>query len=282
MGLAHSYNSLVVFGDSLSDTGNLCGPCGSNPENELVDYDHLFCEMYLSGFTDGLLWTEYLAEHIGHLGFKPSDHGGHNFAIGGATSENLAEQVKACLARELVINPSTLVVLWVGGNDVKNYFKDNMTIPKHGDGPLTRRILRNLEKSIRQLAAKGAKSFLIPNLPPLDQAPLVKALLTMQNLFLPLYSSAPAGALTLSERIKTTIVHFNTQQKNLLARLKHDLDIEIHEIDVFELFSEAIAESDKNLFFYDGFHPSWFAHRLIARKAVQVITHDLKRTRASN
>lgn len=268
---AQAYTSIRAFGDSLSDTGNICGPCGSNLELEIVDFDSSFCNLYPNGFTDGLLWTQRLAEYVGHTEFRPSDHGGHNFAVGGATSNGLASQIDACLAREPQIDSSTLVVLWIGGNDVKNYFKNHLSPPKSGDGELTRIILKDLKKNIRKLTESGAKSFLIPNLPPLDQAPLVKILLSMQSFFAPLSTTGPKGALTLTERIQMTIRHYNTEQHKLLARLRVELNIEIHEMDTFELFSEALKESTENLFFTDGFHPSQYAHELLARKAIEII-----------
>src|SRR3954468_5021943 len=56
---ASAFEHLVVFGDSLSDTGNA------------------------GRFSNGPVWVEYLADRLG-LTLSPSQRGGSNFAVGGA------------------------------------------------------------------------------------------------------------------------------------------------------------------------------------------------------
>lgn len=89
---ASAYSNLVVFGDSLSDTGNnalvLNGYFDSLnlpvPAVNIVDNStHTPIPSSFGTYSNGLVWTQYLAQSLG-LPLAPSLAGGTNYAFGGA------------------------------------------------------------------------------------------------------------------------------------------------------------------------------------------------------
>ena len=104
------FDNLVIFGDSLSDVGNL----------------YKFLPYWNGRFSNGPVWIEQLAADLGMLAPTPSSLGGNNFAWGGAQTgtgssaapvvPNVREQVGLYLATE-VVSPTALYVLWAGAND---------------------------------------------------------------------------------------------------------------------------------------------------------------------
>jgi phospholipase/lecithinase/hemolysin len=93
-----SFSSLVVIGDSLSDSGNA------------------------GRFSDGPVWVEHVADRLA-VTLRPSRLGGTNLAVGGArvtgTPTDLRGQADAFLAaRGGRLDPAALYVVWGGANDL--------------------------------------------------------------------------------------------------------------------------------------------------------------------
>src|SRR5918997_5204679 len=93
-----SFESLIVLGDSLSDTGNA------------------------GRFSNGPVWVEHVAERIGAR-LRPSGEGGTNYAVGGARARggptDLRAQADAFLsAWRGQLDPTTLYIVYGGGNDL--------------------------------------------------------------------------------------------------------------------------------------------------------------------
>lgn len=102
---AMAFNSLTIFGDSLSDTGNNGRWVWNNTQNALYD--------------------EQLATQYG-LRLTPSDKGGSNYAAGGATAvptlnpeDNTRNQLQQWLTQTGgKADKNGLYIHWVGGNDL--------------------------------------------------------------------------------------------------------------------------------------------------------------------
>jgi phospholipase/lecithinase/hemolysin len=267
------FNQLVVFGDSLSDTGNLSKGLGGlfPPSPPFFD----------GRFSDGPLWLEYLAPELGISQVI-------DFAVGGSTSgrSNIASLLAAgqdlgklpgvldqidLFAGQLAAsgapqaNPNALYVVWGGANDF-------LALPQD---PLAaiRSVLAsvgNVAQAVTTLAGLGAKTILVPNLPDLGVTPFVAT----RNL-------------TIQATIFSSL--FNTLLLGTLGSLESDLGIDIVQVDTFSL-SEAIARRPSEfgftntttpLFqqlvnqptqlvnpgtfvFADDFHPTTAVHRLIS------------------
>jgi outer membrane lipase/esterase len=80
------YDSLVVFGDSLSDSGNNAILIGSNAGQNIDGNTYVPTQPYGSGvYSNGPVWASDAASAMG-VTLQPSLGGGTNYAFGGATT----------------------------------------------------------------------------------------------------------------------------------------------------------------------------------------------------
>jgi len=168
---AGPFTSMVVFGDSLSDTGNLFDATGGTQPPAGQPY-------FNGRFSNGPVWVETLAAGLGlpNAALRLS-LGGSNYAFAGART-GLAGEPPGLLAQiagiwgpaNAVANPNALYVVVAGGNDLR----DARSAP--GNNAATRQdaaqaAATNLFNSVALLAQKGAKNVLIANLPDLGATP---------------------------------------------------------------------------------------------------------------
>lgn len=160
--------ALLVFGDSLCDTGNA---------RALRGEEAVPCPPHWRGRRcDGPLWVETLAARLGLPPPLPSATGGSNHACGGARSgtghtakgmANLLEQVEH-YARGVEATPGALrdealVVLRAGAND----YLDAPPSPAVAEA-----VNRHLLQAIQRLAPLGLRRFLVPSELPWGHSPL--------------------------------------------------------------------------------------------------------------
>jgi phospholipase/lecithinase/hemolysin len=156
--------SLLVFGDSLSDTGNISARTfGFSPGSS-----------YFQGrFSNGPIWIDRLATRYGIPAPTPSVRGGQNYAQGGARVSQTAtffilqvpsfqSQVASYVSSGPAVTASTLVTIWIGGNDFLN-FQAGVTDPLA--------LAATVESSMLSLTGKGARNFMLLNLPPIGSTP---------------------------------------------------------------------------------------------------------------
>jgi outer membrane lipase/esterase len=140
---------MVVFGDSLSDSGNA------------------------GRFSNGPNWAEQLAERL-KVPLRPSQAGGTNFAVGGARLDaasgptSLRNQADLYLRRAKPAG-RVLHIVYGGGNDL-------LGVAGAPDGhSAVERAVRSLKTIISDLAHQGATDVLVPNLPDVGITPAVGA-----------------------------------------------------------------------------------------------------------
>jgi cholinesterase len=144
------FTDLVVFGDSLSDSGNA------------------------GRFADGPVWVEHLAGRFG-LALLPSRLGGTNHAVGGARAQggpsDLRAQADAFLAaaRRGGLDPRALYIVYGGGNDLL------AAVPVPDRDALARASATAIGGIVADLAAAGASDILVPNLPDIGLTPVLRA-----------------------------------------------------------------------------------------------------------
>jgi phospholipase/lecithinase/hemolysin len=286
--LAHAqdYTSIVVFGDSLSDTGNVAdltyakygvripGPYADYTDGRFTDGDDTIpvAQKYFG------VWIEQLAAM---LPAKPiisnSLNGGTDYAYGFATTgsgtglftfgpsdslsvnvNNLGQQITDYLATHPTISNKTLFIVWGGAIDVL-YATSTDDVIKAGI---------NQAINVQRLIDAGATQFIIPNLPPLGSIPRLNVS--------PTDSVAATAASVLFNQILRTGVD-----------VLHDFNFGKHlhfvQLDVFALFNRIIASPCRysladvttssqgiptvdpdTYLFWDDLHPTTRGHNILA------------------
>jgi phospholipase/lecithinase/hemolysin len=258
-----SITQLVVFGDSLSDTGNLyIATGGAQPAPP----------GYSSGlFTDGPgsipstsspvgNWVQQLAGMLGVPSPAPvlAGGGGTDYAFGGALTgfdpkypsgggvPYVGDQVNLYLAGHKSGIPSTaLYTFWAGANDIF-------------DGLSPQTAVTNLTASINTLYGDGARDFLWLNMPPLGDTPDILALGPQESAALNLISES-----------------YNADWLAAIGSLDaHDPGIDIVDVNIYGLVESFLADpkaygftnvttpaqglsvNPNTYLFWDGVHPT--------------------------
>lgn len=156
---ALSFDHIYVFGDSLSDTGNLASVLGSLP-----------LPFFVNRISNGQVAIETLAAELG-LSVTSSLHliksaAGSNYAVAGAKAYgndpiDLSAQIISFKTHHNFVAPkNSLYVIFIGGNDIRsarrreNLIEAQIIIQAAAD---------EVGNSIGNLAEVGAQSFLIIN-----------------------------------------------------------------------------------------------------------------------
>lgn len=161
---ANPLNNIVVFGDSLSDTGNIY---------EYMQHRLPQSPPYYKGrFSNGPVWIEHLAQS-----YFPTNSAAHmvNYAFGGAgVSEeegilfSLKHEIDSyLLTHDNKADVNSLFIVWMGSN---NYLNE----PDDVDQALAE-VNIGIKHGLQQLAKAGAKHILVLNAPDLSMTPAAKA-----------------------------------------------------------------------------------------------------------
>lgn len=168
---ASAYNSVVAFGDSLSDNGNLLSATGG-----LIP----LTGAYWNGrFSNGKAAVEVLAEQLG-VGLVDLAYGGAG--TGFSNPQFLGTELEPTGIRSQVAgylsatgghaDASSLYFVWGGPND----FLVALDAPSPDFGSIILGGAQNLVSSVDQLYNAGARSFLLPLMPDLGATPRALAL----------------------------------------------------------------------------------------------------------
>ena len=290
---AKDYTRIVVFGDSLSDTGNVAHlfqqDFGYRIPGTFVDYTD-------GRFTDGFdtipaaqkyfgVWIEQFAAAMpSRPEVKNSLDGGTNYAYGFATTgpgtgsfapgsdptfavevDNIGTQITTYLATHPKINKSTLFVIWGGANDLI-----------HATSPDAIGLAAMQETlDIQRLIEAGATQFLVLNLPPLGLTPRLNGSAL----------SATAGNMAAAGFNAGLAIGLST-----LHDLYADRHIAFFQLDVYALFNRIAASpadfsftnitalsqgnftvDPDNYLFWDDIHPTTHGHSIVADAAIKLV-----------
>lgn len=273
---ASPYSNMYVFGDSLSDVGNVANSQNYNDEGR---------------WSNGKVWNEYLAEHLGLTAPEKSGNynpitdtkatsNANNFAYGGAMTSkgttslvipNINEQItdpeKGFCRYNANFDDTDLALIWGGAN---NLFFSTQTLIKDDFEGAGKRAASEMIQNIQSLIDLGVHNLVVLNLPNISLTPC--------------YANDNTGAANASLFTES----FNSELAIQIADLKsQNAGMNLVDFDVYTLFnnilnsptSYGITNTDGQLIealdadnsldpstylFYDDVHPTTAAHQIIA------------------
>lgn len=164
---ALAYSELIVFGDSLSDTGN-------HPAATLgLPYPY-----YQNRISNGPNAVDTLAVQLG-LTAEPSNfllnrRDGTNYAVSGANASgiephDLHQQLNAYLGTaSLPLRDNALYVVMIGGNDIRDAaYTSNLTQAK----AQAQAAASSVNNALQRLLAQGARELLVAGVPDVGTTP---------------------------------------------------------------------------------------------------------------
>jgi len=303
-----SIDRVVAFGASLTDSGNAfiwlsepanrdCGTRFNVPPYDALDDLLVPDGPYAKGghhFSNGATWVEGLARSLALAGnARPAvrDTGmkASNYAVGGARAVanypcrfNLPAQVDAYVAHFGQTSAETLVVIEIGGNDVR----DALAAALSGQDPSSyiQNAILSLSANIIRLYCHGAKQFLILKVPDIGKTPAVRAL------------DHQFPGFGIADLANTLSQAYN----NGLEAAVHGLPalapgIDVKTLDVYATLNAIVADPGTYGFanvtdacitpnqppfscakpdtyvFWDGIHPTKALHAIVAQQAIDAI-----------
>lgn len=274
-----SFSKLVVFGDSISDTGNLA----------FVDLPFPFFENRIS---NGPVLVDFIAASInsnadrsGHLlgqtaGFNYAVSGGN---IIGSDPEDLNQQISAFLDRgNQQADPDALYVIIMGGNDLRSI----RSISNAASATTQiNTVITELNGQITRLSNAGARAFLITNVPNVGRIPETLALLPNDP--------------NIVTRTENRVREYNLVFSQMLTEFTQRADLSVVEFDLFQALEDILDNPasfgfnnieqgcfDSSNFsidpecvlfgfdtrvFFDNIHPSAATNRLVAPSIIAAI-----------
>lgn len=254
-GSATAFDTVVVFGDSLSDNGNLFQVDVSQFPDP---------HRYWQGrFSNGRVWVEYLTAPD-MLNASLVDRAVGGAQTGGLESAELLAQVYYHINADASPSSNTLFVIWIGGNDFLSGERN------------AKSSVENIRSALQVLTDYGASRFLLLNLPDLGATPRYSGT-----------SDAQAATNFSTE--------FNTELSQIVALFQQsNSQVLIYQLDIYTMFSEIIQNPNQYGFnnvteespnfsvednfdnsagymFWDNKHPTTETHELIADRAFLLV-----------
>jgi outer membrane lipase/esterase len=276
----------VVFGASVSDTGNACALSASSCPP---------APPYATGrASNGPLWVETVAARYGATA-TPSLLGGYNYAYGGATTgtvpgttvttrpPSMAAQMDQYLARvNYQVNPQTLVIL--DGITVGNNIADALTQALGGNANAPTAVLTaavtDMVTIMTRMYAAGARTIVVLNSVNIGKTPRITAL---NN------PVATAVATQMSQQFNGALA----QQMAILKAASPGLNLLLVDSYAFEAGVQAnpaangftnvtaacfvaspapsVCATPDTYYYWDTFHPTYATGQKLAAEVIRVI-----------
>jgi phospholipase/lecithinase/hemolysin len=281
--IAAPYTKLVVFGDSLSDSGNLA----SLPTNSFLNKPP-----YKHGFTNGVTAVTHLAKLLG-LPLKPSLHldgtvDGNNFAVAGARAAGNAGidfnwQLALFFEHYNGKAPADILyVIFLGGNDVR----DMRDLPEKAATALLNKATNNIQSALSRLTALGATHFLVVNSPDVGSLPETHALAATGKPNLVRYASQRTSLF--NKKLAQTVAQINKKKNvnivlfDLLSFFKglgnngkaynfNNTQQACYSSAVFQYYPTCDNAKMNSFLFFDEIHPTQRVHERLGRALFSVV-----------
>ena len=303
------YSDIVIFGDSLSDPGNVFVITG---EVSVRPYEagNIPGAPYPIGgltFSNGKTWGEYVSAELKlHGGTGPALRTSRfsNYAFGGARAASSAGgpfDMSAQVGQYFAdaggsVDSEALYTVFLGGNDVRDALSafnvafqqvliaggtlpEAMAAGQAAAEVILADAVTTLADNIVVLGSQGAQNYLVANAPNLGVVPAITGL--------------GPDAVTLATQLSYS---FNMALENALTSIEQALPVNIIRFDVFTFISsvvatpeafgldnvvdacitpevkkDAVCKHPENYLFWDGIHPTRAGHNLLAEAALSVL-----------
>jgi phospholipase/lecithinase/hemolysin len=282
---AASYDNIVTFGDSLTDTGNI-----------LAVSPFAYDTQHYSGggFSNGPVWVDHLLDRLDFDGIylianalaggwaPPQGKNIYNTAFGGAetgtleTPPGFVTQVGIWAQNQLPLPENCLCVVWIGGNDFLNWITDHQVIqddPTETVATTVTNIITGLTMLVKPEYGLNATDILVITLPDLGKTPANNGSYGPDN-----SEFATEVTVAFNSALKTALNAFATDNPtlNLITFDVNDLFLKMvaypanfgFDNTTQAAFYETAAthgfENVGRYAFWDGIHPSTEAHKVIA------------------
>ncbi|KZX79436.1 hypothetical protein A3715_08685 [Oleiphilus sp. HI0009] len=306
---ASAYDNMYVFGDSLSDSGNLTEVFQSPVEVKFTN---------ISPFTgQATIATDALAAGLG-LTNNPSkwllgQNVGTNYAVGGAAAipsdpnndTSLPIQIGAhLLSTGGVADANGLYVIVIGGNDLNAAAQIRaqgvFTAPgaerqaaRKGSKDRVDAAVDVISNQIQTLIATGATAIAVADAPDISKTPLLRANVN------DLYQAAVASgnpqnerrALEYPEKVSSLVDRFNRKLRKSVRNIEAATGIDIIEYSLQDFLDRTIEEGEEAglntttpcvesvpaladcsaFVFSDGFHPSSTVHTQAGQEFLEAV-----------
>ncbi len=281
---AQQVDKIYVFGDSLSDVGNTY-----NATLQLTGQGYP-PPPYVNGrFSNGSVWVEYLGQQLGltptsYTTIPPGNASvpdGINYAFGGSGSglsnvilpqaplPGVLAQVNlftaSVAANPQLVDPEALYIVWGGAND---YLFGNVTDPQVP--------VNNLSAAVSNLAAAGAKTIMVANLPDLGKVPGTRGnseLSSQLSNLTSLHNSSLAQSLnalsqSLGPSANIILLDVNTLFNTVT---KYPGAFGFTNVTNACLTSAGICANPSQYLFWDDYHPTTAGHKVVQKLASFVL-----------
>jgi RHS repeat-associated protein len=260
------YKNLVIFGDSLSDTGNAYKASGNtfppSPPN------------YQGRASNGLIWVDYFAPDLQFTNPSIQNYAffGANTGVSNTFGQTTVPGLLTQIQQFKTINANSigkdgLYVIWAGANDFLNLATDPTQAVTNA--------VTNISSAIITLAGLGAKEIVVGNLPDLGATP---ASIASNNV-------ANARAISLG---------FNTALNQALTNLEPALNVNLSLVDNFgsitavqtnpanykftnitqPLITATNPVNPDQYAFWDDVHPTTRLHQLVTDTFENTLLND--------
>lgn len=275
---AQAYSNLVVFGDSLSDSGNNALLLPPDPTYVLKD-NSVFSEHPYFGsntYSNGQVWTQYLAPRLG-LSATPSLLGGSNYAFGGAQTGqdgpgpggfpfSLNTQLGMYLgASHGVADPNALYVVAGGGNNVRASLSavlSGSVDPVAEAGRLASSFASDVGQIVDSLQAAGARRILVWNTPNFGLTPQARSYGPQGMSVATSFSQAMNGALAKRLAGEQGVMSFDVY--GLLTGIVAQGTASGFSDVINACGAPSLGCDPSTSLYYDGIHPTTAAHKMLA------------------
>ncbi|KAK9091499.1 hypothetical protein Sjap_024676 [Stephania japonica] len=262
--------AIFAFGDSLSDTGNAIQAFPFYASSENSPYGSTFFHAPTGRFSDGRLIIDFIASKWGFPFIEPyfkdvfpNYKHGVNFAVAGATVQNITEPIPFFLPMQTdhfvrfkrsvyaLLNTTSryaalhvptkeafrdgTYMIFIGINDILSGLFDHDLAPSVVKEKTVPLVVAGISKAVQDLHKEEAKNFLIFNVPAVGCMPMVLAMASQG----PFNSTDKMGCL----KEYNAVADFGNKEleKSLINIKKHEKDINVMVIaDLYSFYLDAI------------------------------------------